>query len=40
MGAYIIKDRITDVDLIKGFDSEGYAFSSAMSDADKWVFIR
>ena len=40
MSAYIIKNRITDVDLIKGFDSEGYAFSSAMSDADKWVFIR
>ena len=40
MSAYIIKNRITDVDLIKGFDSEGYAYNAAMSDADKWVFIR
>jgi cytoplasmic iron level regulating protein YaaA (DUF328/UPF0246 family) len=40
MSAYIIKNRITDVELIKGFDSEGYAYNAAMSDVDKWVFIR
>ena len=40
MSAYIIKNRITDVELIKDFDSEGYAYNAAMSDADKWVFIR
>jgi len=40
MSAYIIKNRITDVELIKNFDSEGYAYNAAMSDADKWVFIR
>ena len=40
MSRYIIKNRITDVEQIKNFDTDGYSFNSAMSEADKWVFVR
>ena len=40
MSAYIIKNRVTDVEAIKGFDSEGYAYNEAMSTAREWVFTR
>jgi cytoplasmic iron level regulating protein YaaA (DUF328/UPF0246 family) len=40
MSAYIIKKKITDVEKIKGFDSDGYSFNAAMSEGDKWVFTR
>ena len=40
MSAYIIKNRITDVQRIKDFDSAGYSYNSAMSEGDKWVFTR
>ena len=38
MAAFIIKGKITDVEDIKHFDSDGYSFNSAMSEGDKWVF--
>lgn len=40
MCAYAIRNRLTDVEQLKGFDSEGYAFNEAMSSAKEWVFIR
>jgi cytoplasmic iron level regulating protein YaaA (DUF328/UPF0246 family) len=40
MAAFIIKGKITDVEDIKHFDSDGYRFNSAMSEGDKWVFTR
>ncbi|CAI8344491.1 MAG: Uncharacterised protein [Porticoccaceae bacterium UBA1117] len=40
MAAFIIKGKITDVEDIKHFDSDGYSFNSAMSEGDKWVFTR
>ena len=40
MAAFIIKGRITDVEHIKKFDSDGYQFNAAMSEGDKWVFTR
>lgn len=40
MSSYIIKNRITNVEDIKGFDVDGYSFNSAMSEGDKWVFTR
>lgn len=40
MSRYIIKNRITDVEQIKKFDTDGYSFNSALSEADKWVFVR
>ncbi|MCT2529386.1 peroxide stress protein YaaA [SAR92 clade bacterium H921] len=40
MSAYIIKNKITDVEKIKGFDTDGYKYNAAMSEGDKWVFTR
>ena len=40
MGAYIIKNRITAVEALKGFDREGYSFNEAMSSASELVFTR
>ena len=40
MSRFIIKNRITDVEKIKSFDTDGYSFNPAMSEADKWVFVR
>ncbi len=40
MANYIIKNRITNPDLLKSFDSNGYAFEPAQSDESNWVFLR
>lgn len=40
MAAYIIKNKLTDAEQIKAFDSEGYGFNEAMSTAKEWVFTR
>ena len=40
MAAFIIKNKITNVELLKNFDSDGYSFNAALSEADKWVFTR
>ena len=40
MSAFIIKNRITDAEQLKVFDSAGYRFSEAMSEGNKWVFCR
>jgi len=40
MCAYAINHKITDVEDLKKFDSEGYAFNDAMSSDKEWVFTR
>lgn len=40
MVAYIIRNRLNDVEQIKNFDSEGYVYNPAMSSAKEWVFTR
>jgi len=40
MSSYIIRNRITDVEQIKNFDTDGYSYSAALSEADQWVFVR
>lgn len=40
MVAYIIRNRLNDVEQIKNFDSEGYVYNPAMSSAREWVFTR
>ncbi len=40
MAAYIIENRITDPDGLKGFDRAGYAFDKTMSSDREWVFTR
>ena len=40
MAAFIIKNRITNVEDLKGFNSHDYIFNAALSNTDKWVFTR
>lgn len=40
MSRFAIRKRIEDVEGLKGFDSEGYAFAPDASDADTLVFRR
>lgn len=40
MSRYVIRNRIDEVDALRGFDAEGYAFAAETSDADTLVFRR
>lgn len=40
MARYAIDRRVDDVEGLKDFDRDGYAFDAAASDADTWVFRR
>lgn len=40
MSRYAIVNEIADPEALKAFDLEGYAFTPAASDADRWVFRR
>jgi cytoplasmic iron level regulating protein YaaA (DUF328/UPF0246 family) len=40
MARYLCEHRLTDVDALKGFDSDGYAFDGAASDDRRWRFVR
>lgn len=37
---FVVRNRIQDVEDLKGFDREGYAFSDALSKPNDWVFCR
>ena len=40
MARHAIRERVTEVEELKRFDSAGYAFNSSASSADRWVFRR
>jgi len=40
MANYIIKNRISDPELIKSFDNNGYAYEPTKTDEINWVFVR
>jgi len=40
MARYIIQNRITDIEAIKGFTSNGYAWNASLSNHQDWVFTR
>lgn len=40
MARHVIKNRLTEVEQLKGFTSEGYRFVPEASKADQWVFRR
>jgi len=40
MARYIIQNRLTQIDDLKGFNSGGYSYQPDQSDAQKWVFTR
>lgn len=37
---FIIKNKLTNLEEVKGFDYEGYFFYPALSKEDDWVFVR
>ncbi|WP_228024480.1 peroxide stress protein YaaA [cf. Phormidesmis sp. LEGE 11477] len=37
---FVIRNRIDNPELMKGFDSDGYSFNKALSTADHWIFCR
>lgn len=40
MSRFIIQNRITDIEHLKGFDDEGYTFSPELSKGAEWVYVR
>lgn len=40
MARYIIKNRLTDAEDVKGFHYEEYFFNPALSKENEWVFVR
>lgn len=40
MSRFIIQNKLTDVEHLKAFDTEGYGFAPQLSDDKEWVFIR
>jgi cytoplasmic iron level regulating protein YaaA (DUF328/UPF0246 family) len=40
MARYIVENRLTNADDLKGFDTDGYRFDAARSEGDTWAFIR
>lgn len=40
MANYIIKNRLENPELIKGFDVNGYSFDAKQSNDQEWVFVR
>ncbi|PRY77367.1 hypothetical protein CLV80_106213 [Yoonia maritima] len=40
MARYVVENRLTDPEDIKGFSSGGYAYDPDLSEGDKWAFVR
>lgn len=40
MSAYVINNRLTNPEDLKGFDTAGYAYNEGMSSGKEWVFTR
>ncbi|MEL6619444.1 MAG: peroxide stress protein YaaA [Pseudomonadota bacterium] len=40
MARHVVKNRVTDIDGLKDFATDGYTFTPELSDGDKLVFVR
>lgn len=40
MARYIVENEMTDVELLKGYDVDGYRYHESLSDEHEWVFTR
>ncbi|WP_420384404.1 peroxide stress protein YaaA [Novosphingobium sp.] len=40
MARWLCEHHIADVDAMRGFDTDGYRFDAAESEADRWRFVR
>jgi len=40
MASYVIRNQLTEIETVKDFDMDGYAFNEELSSGDDWVFTR
>ncbi|MFN3433298.1 MAG: peroxide stress protein YaaA, partial [Sphingomonas sp.] len=40
MARWMVEHRITDIDAMRGFDSDGYAYDADASTETQWRFVR
>lgn len=40
MARFVVENRLTEADAIKGFDTGGYAYDADLSEGNRWVFLR
>lgn len=40
MARWMVEHHVRDIDGMKGFDTDGYAFQAEASGADRWTFLR
>ncbi|KQI69883.1 hypothetical protein AN189_00235 [Loktanella sp. 3ANDIMAR09] len=40
MARYVVENRLTAIDDVKGFNSGGYAYDPDLSEGDTWAFVR
>lgn len=40
MTSYIVKNKLTNPEDIKGFDTDGYEYNDRLTQGDQWVFTR
>lgn len=40
MARYIVDNKITDPELLKGYDLDGYRYDENLSERDSWIFTR
>lgn len=40
MTRFIIQNKLTDIEHLKAFDTEGYTYAPQLSDGREWVFVR
>lgn len=40
MARYMIEHHITEIDAMRGFDTDGYGYDAGQSTDDRWMFVR
>lgn len=40
MTRFIIQNKLTDIEHLKAFDTEGYTYAPQLSDDKEWIFVR
>ncbi|SEP55998.1 hypothetical protein SAMN05428995_10156 [Loktanella sp. DSM 29012] len=40
MARFVVENRLTDINDVKGFNSGGYAYDPDLSEGDTWAFVR
>jgi len=40
MARWMVEHHVDDIDAMRGFDADGYAYDATASTADRWTFRR